>query len=298
MRWRVERGLQPNGAPFGPRMWIFAVLIVLCIVPGLAAPEQKDRIAAPSPPASRDAKPGDAAAALFESKCASCHSVGGQAIGDSPDLLPATRWPVADLKTAIVRMQKNVGPLSEAEVNALADLLRAQNVRQRLEAERQRREARQQEQMEPPSAARGQALFFGKEALSGGGMACSSCHKAGANGGSLAVDLTHVSGRRGGAALRAAIIGANFPVMRPAYANKPVTAQEAADLTKFLETVHAGSPVGATDPPPAGPARLFGWVGALLACGGLVGMGLGLRRFDRAGTRARLVRKSTRSKRS
>ena len=260
------------------------------------ASAQPDQAGAPEVDAAEAAPPDtDAAATLFLSKCASCHTVGGGAIGDAPDLLPSTQWPRPDLTTAIVRMEKNVGPLIQEEVDQLADLLQSLDVRARLDAARAQREARQRTELAPPSADRGRALFFGERALASRGMACSSCHKAGPRGGTLGRDLTHVFDRMGQTALASAIEGANFPVMRPAYAGAPVTVQEAAHLTKYLETVHAEAADPAQDPPAAFSARLLGWAGLLLAGGALGGSALSLRRVDRGGgVRIRLVRRRTR----
>lgn len=239
----------------------------------------------------------DAAAEGFLRRCAACHTVGGGAIGDAPDLLPSTQWARPDLLIAIQRMEKNVGPLEAAEVDQLADLMLDPAVSSRLQAAREQQVAQRRSELAPASATRGRELFLGQSTLQNGGIACSACHKAGAQGGNLARDLTHVFDRLGETALLSAIEGANFPVMRPAYAGAPVTPQEAAHLTEYLRTVHAGAGDPTIDPPAAGAHRLFGWLGLLVAGGALVGSAVGLKRVDRAGgVRARLVKRAQRSR--
>ncbi|GEM_PF-1557128 len=239
----------------------------------------------------------DPAAVNFLNKCASCHTVGGAGIGNSPDLLPSTQWPRADLATAIERMEKNVGPLEAGEVEALTDLLRAPDVQARLEAARQEREARRQATAEPGLARTGEALFHGAQPLARRGMACAACHAAGGRGGTLAADLTHVYDRMGETALRSAIENPSFPLMRPAYGARPLTSQEAAHLTAYLERAHASATDAQADPPAAAAERGFGWAGLLLAGVAMSGAALGLRRKDHGGVRARLVRQATRSER-
>jgi mono/diheme cytochrome c family protein len=239
-------------------------------------------------------EPVDGPAQLFMTKCASCHTIGGGRIGDAPDLIASTRWPRADLKIAIDRMQKNVGPLDPQEIDQLTDLIQSEELRQRLDAARESIARRRTAQLTPPSPATGGALFHGRRLLAQGGMACAACHAVDGRGGSLAVDLTDVFARMGATALTASIESINFPVMKEAYARRPVTAQEAADLTAYLETA-ATTPPGSHPAPPSAAGPPFGWIGLLLGLGAVAGLGWHQRGHDRAGTRARLVQESKRS---
>jgi len=99
---------------------------------------------------------------------------------------------------------------------------------------------------EPPpavddgAAARGKDLFLGATRLENGGMACMACHSAGRygnlGGSGLGPDLTTAHSRLGGTpGLTAILENPSFLVMRTAYADKPITLQERADLAAFME---------------------------------------------------------------
>ncbi|MHB9115368.1 MAG: c-type cytochrome [Thermoleophilia bacterium] len=128
----------------------------------------------------------------------------------------------------------------------------------------------------PGDPARGEALFTGAAAFENEASPCMSCHSAGANGragGSrlLGTDLTDLADRAGGAAGIAGMLTAPaFRVMRAAYENKPLTAQERADLGAYFEHLAAsGSTSGSAFAGrlwllgAAGAAVLFGLMGLL-----------------------------------
>lgn len=82
-------------------------------------------------------------------------------------------------------------------------------------------------------------LFDGNIRLQNGGPACISCHNIVDNnmigGGLLALDLTTAFSRLGGeAAINSIISNPPFPAMAAAYANNPVTPDEAFLLTAYL----------------------------------------------------------------
>lgn len=291
--------------PRGPALFFCALYAISCIAylhnavqaqpPGSVDPPTSPT-QAPDPPLPMLADP---AATLFLNKCSSCHTVGGGPIGDAPDLLPSTQWSRVDLETAIKRMEKNVGPLTGDEIDQLAGLMMAPDLKSRLEAARQSQATQRRQELEPASASKGRELFFGAKALANGGMACAACHKAGDAGGTLGRDLTHVFNRMGETALLSAVQNANFPLMQPAYAEKPVTAQEAVHIVKYLEDVHLQAADPAADPSAAISARVFGWVGVLAAGVSLGAMALRLKQVDRGGgVRAQLVKQATRSGKS
>lgn len=234
----------------------------------------------------------DPSASAFQFKCASCHTVGGGKFGDAPDLNVVAAWPRADLLSAIKRMEKNVGPLTDEQIAALADLLQAPEARQRLADEQQRQLKKMTASVNPGRPAVGRALFRGGARLAGGALPCASCHTAEGEGGSFAVDLSGVFGRIGQAGLVSAIQGANFPVMQAAYRDRPVTLQEAVDLAAYFKSIN---PVVST-PAPAPDRAPIGTAGVVLAALLAVGLAVHARRHHAAGTRARLVRRATRSR--
>jgi len=224
----------------------------------------------------------DRSARVFLDRCAGCHTVGG-GMRSGPDLLASTAWKPADLTVAVKRMEKNSGPMSDADVAGLVEFLKDSTVRDRITAEESRAALKAAATLEPASPALGREYFTGARAFRNGGASCASCHDFGGGGGSLAVPLTTVHARLGDVALASAIEQAAFPVMRPIYAAHPVTKQEAAHIVAYL----AQTPAQRVADPPLGLAALGG-SGLFVAALALVGS----RR--RQGTRARLVEEATR----
>jgi mono/diheme cytochrome c family protein len=69
----------------------------------------------------------DTVAARYLNSCAGCHSLTGVKL-NGPELSPTAAWPDDQLKAAIKRMEKNVGPLSEDDLNGMVALLKDPNV--------------------------------------------------------------------------------------------------------------------------------------------------------------------------
>jgi mono/diheme cytochrome c family protein len=179
----------------------------------------------------------DLTAARFATTCAGCHSLTGARLS-GPELTPATSWPLDQLKTAIKRMEKNVGPIMDDQVEALAQLLKSPDVRGRIKAAQERIQAQFMAKMAPPDPVIGRQLFFGTAPLRNGGLPCSACHAAAGTGGSLGPDLTGVFTRLGGQTpLVSAIEKASFKIMAPHYSRHPVTTQEAMHLANYLSTL-------------------------------------------------------------
>jgi cytochrome c553 len=196
-------------------------------------------IVADGPASPAPAQQRDAAAGKFVMTCAGCHSLSGAKL-NGPDLSHVVAWPEAQLKTAIKRMTPRVGPLGDADVDTLADLLRAPDVRARLKAMFMAK-------LEPANAAIGKKLFFGKTELQNGGLACAACHAAAGEGGNLGPDLASAFSRIGETPLISGIEKAGYKIMEPHYRWRPITKQEAVHITKFLSTLdpktaHAGRP--------------------------------------------------------
>lgn len=195
--------------------------------------------------------------AVFEQYCASCHTIGG---GDmaGPDLAgvaekrdPAwlRRWlrepdvmldegdPIA---TDLLRQYNNVPMpnqnLSTAEIDALMAYLGAADAGDQAAGTPDQGQAAAA--TGNPDA--GRDLFTGAKRLSNGGTACIACHDSGAlgapGGGLVGPDLTRAVTRYGGAAgLSAVLANVPFPSMVPIYQNRPLTPQEQADLTAFMQ---------------------------------------------------------------
>lgn len=234
----------------------------------------------------------DLAADFYLSRCAGCHTIGeGELSG--PDLAPATGWPAPDLTKAVERMEKNVGSMTDEQVAGLVELLKSEDVKQRLSAARERQMMEMAATLEPASPEIGEELFHGGRSFGAGGVSCSACHRAPkggqARGGTLAADLTKAYSRLGEQAVIAAAETPGFPLMRAAYADHPVTRQEAVHLAAYLEEVDeaAGDERAA-----AGAAGVpIGWWGAAAAALFLGAMVL-LYRGRNRGVRARLVQRA------
>ena len=235
----------------------------------------------------------DTAALFFLRRCSGCHTIGRGAL-DGPDLLPATSWPRADLTAAVKRMEKNVGPMTDEQVQGLVDLLEDNDLQQRLDEAASRRVAEMAASLDPGSPQTGERLFFGRKSLSNGGVACFACHAVASHGGNMAIDLTLAHERLGESSLLSAIEQPSFPMMKAAYAGGPVTEQEAVHLVAFLATVSADAKAAGVEvAPPSEPVQTLHGI-----AGGLVLLSLGsivfAVRSRRAGSRSRLVRESFR----
>lgn len=171
------------------------------------------------------ASPAATGPALFEERCAPCHTIGG---GDQagPDLAGAKRFPREQLRAAVKRMEINVGPLTTADVDALVGFL-ANAAPQRVAAAKP----------EPPRGdpANGRRLFFGAKPFANGGTPCFACHAVGGDGGNLAAALTGAKANVVAVATQPA-----FPLMKAAYARHAVTDAEALDVAAFVAEAKGG----------------------------------------------------------
>lgn len=253
------------------------------------APEEATGDAAPEPPQQ------DLAADFYLSRCAGCHTIGDGYLS-GPDLAPSTEWPAPDLAKAVERMEKNVGPMTDEQVAGLVQLLKSEDVKQRLSAARERQVTEMAATLEPASPEVGEELFHGARPFAAGGVSCSACHRAPrggqVHGGNLAIDLTKAWSRLGEPAVVAAAENPGFPLMRAAYAEHPVTRQEAVHLAAYLEEVDEEAGEGRLSTARStGPAAAIGWWGSGAAALFLGAMVL-LYRGRNRGVRARLVRRA------
>jgi mono/diheme cytochrome c family protein len=207
----------------------------------------------------------DLTAARYLNSCAGCHSLTGLKL-NGPELSPVAAWPIEQLRVAIKKMEPKVGPLSAMDVDSLAALLQEPNVRARLDAEAERIRAQFSATLEPADAAVGRALFTGRRPLRNGGMACTPCHRAGAEGGGLGPDLTTAFDRLGEAPLLSGIENANYRVMSAHYERHPVTKQEALHIATYLATFAgaAPAPVAAVPLLPAAALSALGLIGMVV----------------------------------
>jgi mono/diheme cytochrome c family protein len=192
-------------------------------------------------------------AAIFNTKCAGCHTIGGgkligpdlkdvmvrrdpdwvkRFISDPPKMLASDPTAQKLLKENNNVSMPNLG-LSPAEVEDLVDFLKNPGVSPAAPA--------------LPAAApgtgdplAGQKMFTGETWLANGGTPCIACHTVtgtgGLGGGALGPNLTHVIQRLGVPGVTAALQTIAFPTMLGPYQNHPLSADERADLVAFLIT--------------------------------------------------------------
>lgn len=210
---------------------MFALIASLGVttLPKLVAAEEAGASDAPQAAA-------DLTAQKFLQSCAGCHTIGGGNL-NGPDLIAASKWSNQQLKPAIKRMEQRVGPLTDADIDALAEFMRDEKANERLKTAEAALAQSLAAKLEPASARVGRELYFGRKAFVNGGMACSACHEVKGNGGLLGPDLTGVYGKMGETPLVSAIEKSGFKVMAAAYRTHPVTKQEAMHLARYLSQV-------------------------------------------------------------
>lgn len=259
-------------------------------VPETAPPSQP--AAATPQPQGQQAATADPFAADYLRLCAGCHTIGGGAL-TGPDLLPSTKWPRGDLRVAVKRMEKNVGPMNDEQVDGLTDLLQRPDLQARLDASREQRMKEMVATLEPGNPRTGHLLFFGESRFANGGMGCFGCHAAAGRGGNMGKDLTMAHQRLGEQSLMSATEKPAFPLMVAAYGNKPVTTQEATHIAAFLKaTAAATSPAQAAQPATEAMGLAHAGAGGIFLAV-VAGVAL-LARRRKAGVRARMVRDSFR----
>lgn len=90
----------------------------------------------------------------------------------------------------------------------------------------------------------GARLFNGETRFANGAVACIACHSVSSpavpyGGGRFAVDLTGIFGQLGAAGINAMLASPAFPPMVAAYGDHPLTPAEITDLTAFLQRASA-----------------------------------------------------------
>lgn len=204
-------------------------------------------------PATQLAEKGEA---LFQQKCAACHTIGkGKLVGPdlqgvgqrvsrdwmerfitSPSKMTAAKDPTALklLKEFNIPMPE-LG-LSKEEVDAVVSYLEGPT-----EAEHHAPASSQPVAIPPAqvgNAAVGKELFTGSVHLQNGGPGCMACHTVAGvgflGGGVVGPDLTQVYQRFGRAGLASALGTLPFPTMQGVFQGKPLTQTEQADMLAFF----------------------------------------------------------------
>lgn len=205
----------------------------------------------------------DESAEYFFYRCAACHTVGGGQL-TGPDLNKSRQWADSDLKAAVKRMEKNVGALSQAQIDTIVDFLKDPDVTNRITTQKQKIAKKLQAELPPPSFEIGQRIFMGKKALMNKGPACVHCHSFAGKGGSLGPDLTRIKDKIPGIGLQSAIESANFKIMRPIYEKQKITKEESLHLSEYL-----GNPEKLTAFSTLNVRQVVGLAGAIV--GGFMG---------------------------
>ncbi len=244
-------------APGHTGLWIAAAGFALAVFSllGLVQAAAAANAARPAAPALQSPANGQA---IFNEKCAGCHSIGkGKLVG--PDLKDITKqrspqWiksfiadpakmiasdPDAKQLAAQYTMTMPTLGLSDNEIEALVAYLSNPGAAPAV----------------APAApalagtgnpAAGKLLFTGQQLMTNGGTPCIACHSVtgvgGLDGGALGPDLTHVITRLGAPGVSAALKTIVFPTMLGPFQNHPLTPVEQADLVAFLSSADQGQP--------------------------------------------------------
>lgn len=204
---------------------------------------------------------------LFLLRCAGCHTIGG---GDAtgPDLKNAPSMLLAELEKAVRSMQEKSGPLSEEEVFRLVAFLKDPKAAEKLHAAEEQLRAKEEVSLEAPDPRKGKLLFEGKSLFQNKGTACIACHGTPGGKNSLGGDILAIAAERGEESLVRALEKPLLRVMRPLYAERPLTRMEARHVAAYLKSEAEGrrqqkEQKKLPDPAAAGALAGFGAVGFL-----------------------------------
>lgn len=220
---------------------------------------------------------------IFDSKCAGCHTVGGgTSVG--PDLAGTKDWDSEKLVPTIKTMEKNCGPLTDSDLNALVSYLKGKDsssTSASADAKMPITPTPTATELETGSVADGERIFNGSQPLSKGGLACIACHQVEGSGGTMGPDLTNIGKKMSPQALKSACLKTPFKVMSSAYRDHPLSEQEALDLSSYLGAAK-GSSRKTKEPPTTLDA---------LAVSGLVLFGIALGYRNRQSVHSKLKRR-------
>lgn len=199
---------------------------------------------------------------LFEQQCSGCHTIGG-GDGAGPDLKGVgTKRPADWLVRIIVEPDKLT---SEKDPTQLELIKKSGSEMPNLGVGREDAlkiisfmkgeagpapdgasagagptadEPKQEPVVTKELLAAGTALFTGKVPFSKGGPPCVACHTLrypGIYGGALSSDLTGMYGKMGENGVRGVLKGLSFPIMKKAYADRPLSEEEKTALTALFQ---------------------------------------------------------------
>jgi mono/diheme cytochrome c family protein len=207
---------------------------------------------------------------VFETKCFSCHSIGG---GDKqgPDLKGLTErrsdeWikeytksPTAMSKKDAVAAElfKKYAPeimpdqtLSEEELTSLIELIRDLSAKNEMFVPAGAKLSRE---IKPGDVEGGWQYFTGQKSFQNGGVACSSCHSVNSigilGGGTLGPDLTAANIKYRDQELILILQNPNFPTMTEMFRDHKLNDEEIVQLFAYLQNskkVNPNAPVVAT----------------------------------------------------
>lgn len=209
---------------------------------------------APSREVARLAEKGES---IFQSKCSSCHSLGGGDRASGPDLegvterrdrqwlLRVIREPdelIAEEEPRIMALMENYQMampdlgVSRDEAEALLAYLEYPGEEQHAAGEAG---ATREQKKIAGDPLLGRQFFVGKIGFEKGGAPCLACHgfdKIGPGGAaSYGGDLTALWESYGGEGVRSILADLPFPSMAPVYSDRPLTEAERADLAAFFK---------------------------------------------------------------
>lgn len=256
----------------------------------------------------------DAGQKAFESKCFSCHNIGG---GDKqgPDLKGVTdrrsiEWLDEFIKSPTAMSKKDADAaelfrkfapeimpdqtVSPEEITALIELIRSLSSKNEMFTPAGAKLARAIVEGDIDAGSR---LFLGQTRLENGGVACGSCHSVsniGAfGGGTLGPDLTAVNIKYRDPELILILQNPNFPTMTEMFRDRQLTEEEIVKLFAYLQNSKQINPhapvVATTDSGKIEPKFLA--LGFVITIFSLVGMNLIWRKRHK-GVREEIVRRS------
>ena len=256
----------------------------------------------------------DAGKKVFETKCFSCHSIGG---GDKqgPDLKGVTekrtkewveaftRSPTAMSKTdpdaaeIFRKFSPEVMPdqtLTPDELTSITDLIRSLSAKNEIFTPAGAKLARE---IQTGDVYEGWRLFTGQKRFENGGVSCNSCHsvnRVGAlGGGTLGPDLTAVNIKYRDPELILILQNPNFPTMTEMFKDHKLTDEEIVQLFAYLQESKKANPdapvVATATNGKVGPRFLIAGFVITIFC--LVGLNF-IWRKRHSGVREDIVRRS------
>lgn len=205
----------------------------------------------------------EAAEKIFETKCYSCHNVGGGA-KQGPDLKGLTdrrspEWireftksPTAMSKKdpAAAALMKEYAPeimpeqtLTDIELDSVIELIRNLSTKNEMFTPSGAKLARD---IRPGDVREGWRYFTGQKQFENGGVSCSSCHSIDSfgslGGGTLGPDLTAVNTKYRDPELILILQNPNFPTMTEMFRDHKLTDEEIVQVFAYLQNSKRISP--------------------------------------------------------